>query len=401
MAHAHVICPFCHAQMGVPQELIGRQAKCKWCSKVITLQTDADLEDSVFAWLVADEGAPPDAGARSAVKPVAKAATVKKAATAVSPAGGHVRVEPAEDEALAGGAGIFAAGQTGEPLVQLAHIDQMGAFFTFPSQLLYDVQFRSSMPRCCLACGVTHSLNVHLVVWTSKLPDRDRLRLKSGGLRVRILAEELIRLSGADLIGRLPRVPNIPPPYDLPMPYYICNRCSPAGQVMTHVRPGPAGEDICELGIASLKRAAEFFARTSGRPHPDYQRLLGEADQRKKDPWGALPLAVRNRISNWFKPIAGERFLGYVRDYDFAQGEAGQGGLVLTSRRVIFQKFAAHREAPISEQFALVARRGEMSYHLEIRTSDARPMLLHCDPSAADKVREVFKSLGVRYTYKA
>ena len=111
---------------------------------------------------------------------------------------------------------------------------------------------------------MSNALNVHLVIWPSKLPDRDRMHMKDAGVHVRTTIEQLGRLSGPELLAQLPRQPNVPTPYDLPMPYYICNRCSPVGAIIAHVRPKPDGSEECELGIASLRRAAEFLAHNLG-----------------------------------------------------------------------------------------------------------------------------------------
>ena len=62
------------------------------------------------------------------------------------------------------------------------------------------------------------------------------------------------------------------------------------------------------------------------------QRLLKAHRQRKENPWKALPLPVRNRIGNWFKPHKGEKFICYVRDTDFATETAN-----LTRTQILVQ----------------------------------------------------------------
>lgn len=379
MAKLKQNCPNCKMEIVFDDRHLGCKARCRTCGDVFML-TPMDLEDSVAGWLLEDveDLTPPPPSAKA--PPVHRAAAPAPAVTRAASAGGS---------------------QAGTLPIKLTHVDTMGGFFIFPPSLLYDVGFRSSMPRHCLGCGSTSGLNVHLIVWSSKLPHRDRLRLKPGSAQVRILAETLVRLNGPELLDRLPRVPNMPEPFSLPMPYFVCNRCSPSGQVITHVRPVRGGGEVCELGIGCLKRASEFLAANVGRDSPEYRKLVDEDRQRRDDPWQSLPLAVRNRIAQWYTPDRGERFLAFIRDHDFAPTETGVGGLVLTNRRMIVHKYAAHREIDVHETLQLQAQRRKNYLDLHIGSETVKPVDLHCDFKAPDTLRTALKSLGAHYTYKA
>jgi hypothetical protein len=192
----------------------------------------------------------------------------------------------------------------------------------------------------------------------------------------------------------------MPAPFDLPMPYFICNRCTPAGAVMTNVRHLPDGTEECELGVASLKRAADFYARNVGREQADYQQIVDAIDARKNDPWKGLPLAVRNRLENWYRPHEGERFVCYIPDHDFAKAEAGMGGLVLSDKRMVYRKFSAQAEIRLDERVEVHAENTPDHYTVRIGRPGEKPMALHCDPSALEVIRQTLRRVGAQYTYR-
>ena len=88
----------------------------------------------------------------------------------------------------------------------------------------------------------------------------------------------------------------------------------------------------------------EFYRNNGGRGTPGYQKLLVAGRQQRDNEWQQLPFAVRSKISQWFKLAENERFLGFYADQDFAHAERGASGLVLTDRRMVYKKYAAHRE---------------------------------------------------------
>jgi hypothetical protein len=231
--------------------MLGKRARCNGCRTVFTLR-EPSMEDSVVDWLneFAPAATPLMAQTGSPEYPAAKAGRAAESKTQAAP--------PAADSLL----------------LRLDRVDRAGAFFRFPPALLASEAFRGSMPRCCARCGVDHGLTVNLVVWLDKLPERERARLRNG-VRVRIAAEQLERMDGPTLLKSLPRMPNVPAPFNLPMPYYLCGRCSPAGVVSPEVVLNAVGGELCELGMASIKQAAEFAAASLGCDHDDYRRLAG------------------------------------------------------------------------------------------------------------------------------
>jgi hypothetical protein len=438
-----------------PDSYINKRARCKGCGQAFIIQLPS-LDDSVVSWLgemeapvdkddlgdtheiIPFEGAPrssaPARPVPAAPAPVARpaAVTLRRPAAPSQASGANAVAAPVATRAPAAAsaaqrpAPVGSAAQNSAPAaraaavidtqpavqynaanfgpnsgLRLSHVDTLGAFFVFPSRLLEDVRFRASMPRCCLACGVTQGLKTHLVMWTSKQAGRDPSVLRQQDIVTAVGTEAMHRLNADQLLAALPHVPNMPHPFDLPMPYFICNRCTPAGAIMTHVRPIlEQSWEQCELGIASLKRAMEFVAHNLGRDHDDYAQLERAQREHKADAWRALPLPVRNRIEAWYKAAPGERFLCYVRDSDFAQAEAGLGGLVLTDRRIVFRKARVQREMWLTDKLEIIAGQDSGHYVLHIGRVGSSPVVLRCEPAATELIRHNLKMMGVGYSFR-
>lgn len=438
-------CPTCHATLRAPDTYINKRARCKGCGQVFVIKA-ASLDDSVVSWLsdadekitddlsethpipsiedepVASTAAPkpaPPAPPRPAAPPRAARAPVPIVTRTPPPAPratvaaadrypghqmGAAAAPPAKSSVMADSqptVRLSAANFGPSSGLRLSHVDTLGAFFVFPSRVLEDTKFRASMPRCCLACGVAQGLKTHLVMWTSKRAGHDPSLLTQQDIVTALSAEALHRLSADKLLSALPHVPNMPHPFDLPMPYFICNRCTPSGAIMTHVRPMlEQGWEQCELGIASLKRALEFVAHNLGRDHDDYACLEQALHEHKADAWRALPLPVRNRIEAWYKAAPGERFLCYIRDSDFAQAEAGLGGLVMTDRRVVFRKAKIQREMWMTDKLEISAGQEGGHYVLRIGRANSAPATLRCESTATELIRHNLKMMGVNYTFR-
>ncbi|NLF29580.1 MAG: hypothetical protein GX591_01690 [Planctomycetes bacterium] len=345
------------------------------------------LDDTVLDWL--NDEIPDDAPAQAA--PVRASATVAQGRSAAAPApvsaGAPMPVEAAT---------VVEAG------LRLSHTDALGAFVLFPPSMLNDSAFRSSMPRCCLGCGSKSHLRVHVVRWQSiyNSADRSQRREDDKPVPATVGAENLIDLPDDKLLAALPVQPNVPNPYNLPFPYYICGRCSPVGAIMTHVRQDAQGNEVCEIGISSLKRAAQFLARNLGRDHEDFKRLYEEIQRGQGDSWSALPLAVRNRIDKWFRAAEGERFVCYLRDSDFAKAESGLGGLVITDRRVVFHKFACHREFPIAEPMEIQVDQHDSIYRITFTSKEVKPAVLKSDPTLLETIEATLNALDATYTIR-
>jgi len=332
-----VTCPHCKQGYRVRHSQLGRQAKCSSCSNQFELLVpDYHKENEIMDWLE-------EAGAnQSAQAPDATAAGLKvneaHEANASSQMPGVAATGPKERKA-------------GERL-HLHTINQMGAYMWFPASALSDLEFRASFPQMCSNCLTDKRLLIHLVQWPSKLPGWSQLGTREVHTRPVTKLDELPQVDRVGVLSYLPRQENLPYPYSLPFPYYVCEDCSPAGLIHTNTSSS-SSEERCWLSVSNLDIACQFYAHNRGTDDADYHKLRTHRELSKEDRWAALPLAVRNRIGQWFKPQEGERFLNYIPDEDFSKAEAGAAGLVISDRRLVCHKAQTWRDYPLTESITV------------------------------------------------
>ncbi|TFG85901.1 MAG: hypothetical protein E4H17_04625 [Gemmatimonadales bacterium] len=386
MAEVVIHCPACKAELHCSKEMVGKRARCRGCGKVFVITIPAakvpELEDSIVDWL--SEG---DVDESLAAQP----ARVRIAAdgSGVVPLLKRAARPSAQPEA-----------ETGR--LRLKQLDEHGARFAFPATLLSDPEFRNSMPQCCLGCGAEHDLKVNLIVWQDKLLSDEVPALAHSGILVNVQAESLMGFEGRNLLDRLPKVPHMPTPFDLPMSFFLCANCTPDDALKIAVSPPNHGEAECELGISALLPAAAFFANHFGTEHTQYKQLIKAARLarlKERDPWRALPRPVRNRIANWFNCGKGEEFICYVSDSDRGKAEAGMSGVVVSSKRIVYFKFGALRQIDLSEEVRLRVEKTHERYQLHLISAQAKDCVLHCKPAGAEAIRRAIRKAGGMYTF--
>ena len=386
MATTKVDCPFCAAVLRIPQQSLGKKGRCRTCGQVFVIGSvsptpeDSASDDDVLGWLA--EGAAAQS-APAAQRPVSARATRSEPARTV-PVG---RQAPSTKDA--------------EPEkkfpVRLGHVDDMGAFFLFDPQVLCDPDFRCSFAQKCIICGGKRHLSIHLVVWSSKLPWRGQFGMRESYAPTVYNLAEMGSPRGPELLAGLQRVADLPEPYCLPFPYYVCHACSAVGAIVTDVRFAPGGtSQECELGISSLERAGEFVLAVRGPGSRALRQVRRVLEATGQDPWRALPLAVRSRIRHWYQQQEGERFVAYIPDADFAKTEAGIAGIVLTDRRLVYRKFAARVEVRLNKEITISRRKSGERTQLEIALPGGKTATLTAGPAATERLRKCLSRQGAR-----
>jgi len=368
MTKVVILCPACKVELHGTAEMAGKRARCQRCGKMFVISIPhlhpkpktPGLDDTIVDWLAEDE----------------------------------------VDDSLAAQSTRITATATTQLLLELS--ETRGATFLFPSTFLTDPAFRASMPQCCLSCGLEHDLRVNLVVWHDQSLREDIPALTHSGIPVKVQAESLMGFGGQNLLERLPKVPHMPDPYNLPMPFFLCEKCSADQALTTAVRPVNGGDFQCVLGIPSLFPAAAFFATHLGTEHPEYKRIIKAARLakfRERDPWRALPAPVRNRIANWFKRGQKEEFLCYVPDSDRSKTEIGMSGVVVSSERIVYFKYGALRQINLTEEVRLRVEKTHERYQLHLTSAKSKDCVLHCEPAGAEAIRRAIRKAGGTYTF--
>ena len=169
------------------------------------------------------------------------------------------------------------------------------------------------------------------------------------------------------------------------------------GAIINDVRFAPGTNSRqCELGISSLPRAEEFLVAVCGPGSKGQQQIRKALAKTGGDPWREIPLAVRGRIKQWYQKLDDERFVSFIPDGDFAKSEAGQAGVVVTDRRIVYRKFARRVEVPFSDQITIASRGTGERIQLKITAPGSETAILTAGTASAQRLRKCLLEQGVR-----
>jgi len=346
MSSRQVKCPSCGKLLAVPPDCQGRFARCAVCNHRFRIEFEqpSQAESDIASWLTEEQtpqpgGLPVPPEELSAEEPAAKGAAPEK-----PPAGG-------ED----GG-------------IRLVKIDSRGALFEFSAARLLDESFRCAMPRRCIQCGSRNHLSARVIVYSGTLTDSVSLEAERSVGALVLTDEETRDLGNADLLRRLPQVPNVPVPGNLPMPYWLCDMCTGTAAISGEIHVNTeTGVGWCRLLVRNLRRAEEFAAAAGGECRPACLELKKANQDIAEHPWDTLAEVVQHRIQQWFKPREGEQFLAYVPDRDYVRTEDGMAGLLVSDRRLIYHTKMRHLEVDKVHQLQLELAMGSAGGHLQIK----------------------------------
>lgn len=238
-----------------------------------------------------------------------------------------------------------AANPLSDKCPRLVQLQQRVALFEFPADSLRRDDFRCAIPRVCVHCQSRMHLRAHVVIYTTQLRDSISLEAEHKACELVIPQEQLGQAHGAELLARLPEVPNVPPPANLPMPYWVCDMCSGTGEISGQIQvDATTGRGICRLALRNLQIARGFFGNAGGTGSPDHARLQDFLQRIEEDRWDALPSVVQHRLEGWFRPYPQEKFLAYVPDRALVRTEDGMAGVIVSTHRLIYHRPPLHQE---------------------------------------------------------
>ncbi len=370
-------CPTCDQKYRIKLDRIGRHAVCKKCHQRFRIQPDDPIDDETILGWVMEEGTPEQSVMGSTS--IFRSTKVPK----TRPTLGEWTPPPPPER----------------PRVKLDHIDDNGAHFEFPAKELNNADVRKSFPLKCVHCLSDSQLEVHLVIWGEKLPRQDafhrnELRDKAFGR-----LDQLLRTQQKRWFDHLEPMTILPPPFCNPFPYFVCSQCKAAGEITGHTRHRN-GEDVCQITIAKLDLALEFFTNNGGQSAMNYRSLADAAQRQRDDRWRRLSLPVRTRISTWFKPGEGEKFHAYFADSDFARAETGTAGVVLTNKRLVYKKYAATREYAVGAGGNIEIHANHRKASIRISQSGHRDATLHASPHSASRLAKALSKLDKPWRVK-
>lgn len=341
MAATACKCPKCQALLNLPGGIGQAKVRCPACRHVfrVRISPKPSLEDTIAAWLHDD-------GREEAVEP--DQAPPPGQPLPLTAAG------PTSEEELEIAAELPAAGRRD---IRLVSIERRGALFEFSTDCLESEAFRCAIPRACVHCLARHHLTAHLIIFGPQLRDSISLEGERRTTQLRIPQDEVAGAEGPAMLRLLPKVPDVPDPGNLPMPYWVCELCRGRGWIAGQIKVNPeTGQGICRLRIRSLNLALGFFAKAGGKTGADYQRLQDFIEHMEENLWDALPSVVRHRVEQWFRPRIGERFLAYVPDRAFARSEDGMNGLAVSTHRLVYHHPPLHQESVRQNELTIQVR---------------------------------------------
>lgn len=327
MRARQVLCPACGTILDVPPGKSDCFVRCGGCRHRFRLpKRIAVTDDAVTDWLA--EGRTPEEDKHAAER--------------------HLR--PQEEAASSAGTAVLPAISDA---IRLVKSDTSGALFEFPAARLNDSAFRCAIPRRCLRCGGRSHLSAHVIVYATHLVDSSFTTTQAGSGDLVLRGEGVAELANEDLLSRLPVVPNVPAPADKPMPFWLCDMCTAGDLISGQIRMGGESVGLCRLWIGALRRAEEFLVAAGGKDTPGHAELRHRIASLVENPWSSLPLAVQNRIQQWYRPQQSEHFIAYIPDRERARSEEGLAGIVVSDRRVVYHTSVRHKEAGRDEKMEL------------------------------------------------
>lgn len=377
------VCPSCSQKYRIQRANIGQRARCRKCGQPFRLLEEPPIDDeTIFGWVTEDDPS---------------ASSVLGGSGLLSGTAVGARFNP--DAQAAVRTGWVHPPPPDQPRVVFEQLAEDGAYFSFSPADLRDRDLRCSFPHRCAQCLGREEVELHYVIWLEKVPPSDAALISETETRTHRVLQQLLDAHGLEWFGHLEPLRTLPPPFKEPFPYAICPQCSVPGAVRGRVI-GEGAEERCRLIISHPTIALEFYRNNGGRGTPGYQKLLVASRQRKDNQWKALAAAVRIRISQWYHPANGERFLGFFADRDFDRTERGTAGLILTDQRLIYRKYAALREYPLLETGRLDIEADRAMASVEILQTDKSPAVLSTTPLAASSLARTLSSLNRAWQIK-
>jgi predicted Zn finger-like uncharacterized protein len=436
-------CPSCHARLNVSKKAAGHSVRCPKCKKPFKVPSDDReiVEDTVACWLeisaeeeqarkqqaatIPDpldelpEYIPPDdlpgldspnesqlatqVQTRTATRaaPAAKTAPPKRPAPpAPNPAAAvSAPATPASPAPAAVGPTVDVRGDIGlggEVRLRILESHATGTVLGFNGELLKRLAFRASMPMACIGCGEREAQNLvaRPLIWADRLVDHS-----TGAAQLAAKYELPVRTAEArELVSGMRPVDEITAPCNNPMPYYACRRCGMQAMIQAHTTADSAGT-MCVTTIPSPAYALEWLGRVNGVCGDDYLELeaMCAAAGGDDDAFSELPDQIRKRLAGWYQPVDGERFVLYLKDGDYPKSDAGLGGLVLTTQRLVYCKYHKHGSLLLhDENTQLLATRNGPFDDLVSVTDGMKSKLLRLRPDDTQQLMTTLEEMDCR-----
>ncbi len=275
-----VICPHCGAKLAVPQQHLKANVRCGRCKEKFPVEIKAanPVEDVVASWLTDDDDDGDSAG---------NAPANGDAGTDAGISGEDMLSGTSHEESSA----PVAVGEKAD--ARIIKVDGQGTLMEFAPNLLLRSEFRSAFPRQCVRCEARVHLQAHVVIFAPQLRDSMSVEDEHNAGTLALSNAEVQGLSDQQILDRLPEVPNVPAPANLPMPYWLCDMCSGAGQVSGQILVNrETGSGFCKLLIRNPRRALGLIDSAFGKRVEGFDPVTERGETMAETPWDNLAEVV-------------------------------------------------------------------------------------------------------------
>ncbi len=416
-------CPECGVRLDVPDDAGGRAARCPRCKTQFRVpDPNTMLDETVACWLDldhlhADEEVEEQQELAAGVASPAESASdrtpaTERAATAEAAAAGEVAAGQAaapdhdknpakasrgsyvidpEQMAELKRSGRFVAYAPDEIKLHVLDAGAFGVKVAFAAPLLDNVAFRASLPMRGILSGETDpaKLTARPLAWVDKATGRrvDPSELE-GRYEMRVRGHDDAR----QVIRNMNLIQELAAPFNQPMPFYVSRDDAGKAQVHAETVASPYGIQ-CEVTIPCMRYALDWVGRVNGICGEDYLNLEKEVVKYDSAAWQRIPATVRGRIAVWFDFVGDEQFVAYFNDSDYSTADAGLGGLVVTTERLVYCKFHTHGAIDLSADDKLLGVESGKFATLYLQRNGSRRKLIRLRRDDLDKLRHVLEEI--------
>ena len=374
-------CPECNADLLVPETAAGRRARCSKCQARFVIPNAQELLELQIAQMATDElgdrwneGESDNAPlATAAASPPRRPETVSADAPATGDTIMGIPAPPASPPSRLGQTPATErpdtptpsdpAGVPGEypddpcrpparPYLVVREVDTHGVLFVFEARWLNDRRFQVSIPKRCVHSGDTKKLNARPVIAKNRTHDTTA---RARAIEMHYEQDVGPKYSPFALIDSIARIEGVKQPFDRPLLYYTSEGHTNDALKCTGSRTDN-GTDLAEVQIPHGEVALKWLERINGFCDPACEQLKADIDNLGSNAWLAVPERIRQRLEAWCRFERGEKFLIYLRDADMTSADAGLGGIAVTDRRLLYNKYRQSLSTSLNQEATLHVR---------------------------------------------
>ncbi|WP_432798592.1 hypothetical protein [Poriferisphaera sp. WC338] len=286
------------------------------------------------------------------------------------------------------------------PKLIVQSIDRTGVTIGFDSIWLRSDLFCASMPRRCIYNGCTDK-NL-LAAKPMIFADQSRVHEPEIEKLARPHYQAVIgSASTGDLAHIMGPIETMPKPYQNAVPYYLSADHEHENMRCWTEKRADGGR-TCLVHIKDHQTAHLWLGRVNGICDKAYHQMTKDISMLHGGVWREMSDKCRARLQTWCKLNPKEDMLLYLSDADFGKSDQGLAGVVVTSSRIVYNKYHHGGEIERDSQEAIIQVKCDKTFaHLSLFSGTDRHRMVKLHRSDVDRlVKELSRSTDLRVTVK-